>query len=184
MASTKQRIMDSFLKLLDERPLNRISIKDIVEDCGINRNTFYYHFEDMPSLVEAAVLEEAKQVMDRYDDISSLEQCYEAAMRLTLGHKRAVYHIYNSANREMLERNLMDICGYVVAKYIDGAIAGRPIRPEDRQIIIHSYQCECFGHVIDWLNHGMSDDVERQFIRLCELRRGSTEIMLERAVIV
>ena len=40
---TKRAIRASFLKLLNERPLNKITVKDIVEDCGINRNSFYYH---------------------------------------------------------------------------------------------------------------------------------------------
>lgn len=39
---TKQAIINSFLKLLEETPLDKITVKDIVEDCGINRNTFYY----------------------------------------------------------------------------------------------------------------------------------------------
>ena len=59
MASfTRKAIMASFVKLLEERPLSKVTVKDIVEDCGINRNTFYYHFEDIPSLIEAIVREE------------------------------------------------------------------------------------------------------------------------------
>ena len=49
---TKKAIVESFLKLLKEKPVEKITIKDIVEDCGINRNTFYYHFDDIPSLME------------------------------------------------------------------------------------------------------------------------------------
>ena len=41
---TKNAIRASFLKLLDERPLSKITVKDITDDCGINRNSFYYHF--------------------------------------------------------------------------------------------------------------------------------------------
>ena len=41
MASfTRKAIMDSFMKLVDQRPISKITIKDIVEDCGVNRNTF------------------------------------------------------------------------------------------------------------------------------------------------
>ena len=40
---TKQAIKDSFLKLLNQQPLSKISVRSIVEDCGINRNSFYYH---------------------------------------------------------------------------------------------------------------------------------------------
>ena len=49
---TRRAIKESFLKLLNQRPLNQITVKDIVEDCGINRNSFYYHFSDLPALVE------------------------------------------------------------------------------------------------------------------------------------
>ena len=48
---TKQAIKAAFLELLDEKPLNKISVRDIVERCGINRNSFYYHFQDIPSLL-------------------------------------------------------------------------------------------------------------------------------------
>ena len=40
---TKQAIKASFMKLLSQKPLSKISVRDIVEDCGINRNSFYYH---------------------------------------------------------------------------------------------------------------------------------------------
>ena len=49
---TKKAIQETFITLLDERPLNKITVKDIVETCGINRNSFYYHFEDLPALLE------------------------------------------------------------------------------------------------------------------------------------
>ena len=44
---TKNAIMTSLVKLLNEKPLDKITVKDIVEDCGINRNTFYYHYHDI-----------------------------------------------------------------------------------------------------------------------------------------
>ena len=61
-AYTKQAIKNSFLKLLNDRPLNQVTVKAIVEDCGINRNTFYYHFTDMT--------ENRRAVMHMYRSIS------------------------------------------------------------------------------------------------------------------
>ncbi|WP_286080561.1 TetR/AcrR family transcriptional regulator [Parablautia intestinalis] len=49
---TKQALRNSFMKLLNERPVSQITVKDIGEDCGINRNSFYYHYQALPSLVE------------------------------------------------------------------------------------------------------------------------------------
>ena len=98
---TKKAIQESFLKLLTERPLSKITVKDIVSDCGVNRNTFYYYFEDMPKLIESIVEEDAAEIIQSYPTIEKFEDCLEAAITLALAKKRAVLHIYHSANREI-----------------------------------------------------------------------------------
>lgn len=62
-AFTKTAIRNSFIKLLNERPISQITIRDIVDDCGVNRNTFYYYFQDLPQLVETIVNEEADRMI-------------------------------------------------------------------------------------------------------------------------
>ena len=67
---TKQAIKASFMKLLSQKPLNKISVRDIVEDCGINRNSFYYHFQDIPSLLGEIVTEQTDQLINGSGHIS------------------------------------------------------------------------------------------------------------------
>ena len=52
---TRRAIKEAFTSLLEERPLNDITVKDIVERCGINRNSFYYHYQDLPALIEEII---------------------------------------------------------------------------------------------------------------------------------
>ena len=49
---TKNAIRRAFIQLLNERPLDKISIKDIAEKGAVNRNTFYYYYADIYALVE------------------------------------------------------------------------------------------------------------------------------------
>ena len=98
---TKQAIKASFLKLLNQQPLNKISVRDIVEDCGINRNSFYYHFHDIPSLLGEIITDQTEQLIRAYPSISSLDECFHVAFRFALENKRAVMHIYHSVNRDM-----------------------------------------------------------------------------------
>ena len=49
---TKDIIARTLIELLDEKPMSKVTVKDIVERCGVNRNTFYYHFHDIPAVVE------------------------------------------------------------------------------------------------------------------------------------
>ena len=51
MIRTKKIIRDAFWELLEEKPYNKITVQDIVNRCQVNRNTFYYHFEDKYDLV-------------------------------------------------------------------------------------------------------------------------------------
>lgn len=44
---TKKALVSSLIALCDEKKLNKITVQDIVNKCGVNRNTFYYHFADI-----------------------------------------------------------------------------------------------------------------------------------------
>lgn len=61
---TKRALEQSLKHLLLKKPLTKITINDITEDCGINRMTFYYHFKDIYDLVEWSCLEDAKKALN------------------------------------------------------------------------------------------------------------------------
>lgn len=48
---TKNALAASMKKLMRQRPFEKISVSDICNDCGINRKSFYYHFQDKYDLV-------------------------------------------------------------------------------------------------------------------------------------
>lgn len=62
--TTKRALEASLKKMLLQKPLNKITINDIAEDCGISRMTFYYHFKDIYDLVEWACVEDAKRALE------------------------------------------------------------------------------------------------------------------------
>ena len=172
---TRTAIKETFLKLLNQRPLNQITVKNIVEDCGINRNSFYYHFEDLPSLVEEIVGEHVRNLVQKHPTVSSVEECADAVIELVMENRRAIYHIYNSLSRDVFERYLMDGCGYIVSTYLKAEFAGKPIDPADLDALIRLHKCACFGSVIDWLNSGMEDDIADYFRRVCALQKSGLE---------
>ena len=49
-ADMKAIIAEAAIALLTERKMNKLTVKDIVDQCHITRQTFYYHFEDIPDL--------------------------------------------------------------------------------------------------------------------------------------
>ena len=74
---TRQIILQTLTELMNEKPLSKITVKDIVERCGVNRNTFYYHFQDIPDAVEAMVREELDEILTSQQAPESVSECME-----------------------------------------------------------------------------------------------------------
>lgn len=180
---TKKAIRESFVKLLNERPLSQITVKDIVDACGINRNTFYYYFQDLPQLVETIVNEDAQRIIREHPTIGSIEDCLNAMISFALENRKAVMHIYRSLNRDTYERYQWKICEHTVRTYVDGILSGRKVAEEDRQLIIDYLKCVCFGLAMGWLESGMQEGIQARFRRICELRQGDLEQMITRCEI-
>ncbi|MDE7219404.1 MAG: TetR/AcrR family transcriptional regulator [Oscillospiraceae bacterium] len=172
---TRNAIKDSFLKLLSQRPLDKITVKDIVEDCGVNRNSFYYHFEDLPALLEEIVAELVSSMIERHPTIDSVEEGCGAIVEFVTQNRRAIYHIYNSLSRDVFERHLMKLCQYVVSAYAETVPAGLLSDEVDKAVVVRFHRCALFGTVIDWLNEGMHYDIAAYFHRISRLRLGWPE---------
>lgn len=177
---TKRAIKESFWKLLNEQPLTQISVRKIVEECGINRNSFYYHFQDIPSLIEEIVMDAANALIQQYPSITSIDEGVEAAFRFTLDNKKAILHICNSVNRNIYEQYLMRICEYVVTTYFDTVFEKDIVSKSNRDIMILFTKCELFGLSIDWINTGMQDDAIEKLKHLLLLCNGLSSEMIKR----
>ena len=167
---TVQAIKASFLKLLEERPLSRITVKDITDDCGINRNSFYYHFHDIPQLMEKIVLDQTNSLIEAYPDISSLEECVDVAFHFIVENRRSVNHIYYSLDREVFEQYLMRICEHTVTAWFHKAYEGIPYDEKERELKLRFIQYELFGACIDWMNQGMPQEAiegAKYLLKLC-----------------
>lgn len=179
---TKRAIRNSFIKLLNERPVSQITVKDIVEDCGINRNSFYYHYQDLPSMIEEIILGEADDIIKRHPTVDSLEEGLGVTISFALENRRAALHLYNSSNRDLFEQYLWRVCEHTVETFINTAFADYPLDPEDKRIIIRYYKWSCFGAVTDWLGGGMKVDVRADFHRMAQLKKGMLEETIRRSV--
>lgn len=172
---TENAIKTTFSKMIEERPLSQITVKDLVAECGINRNSFYYHFQDIPSLTEEIIKEHVDRCIERFPEIDSIEEVLEVSLTFIYEKKKSVIHIFNSGNRDIVEKYLMEACDYAVTNYINTVVSGRPIKKEAKEILIQLVKCLCFGEMMDWLFGGMKEDLREPFHQLCELNKGHIE---------
>ena len=101
---TKKAIVESFLYLAGKKPLDKITVRDVVDDCGINRNTFYYYFQDI-----YAVLEElCRNLIDDLPTDAPLSDTllsfFERLYRFSLQHPRTSHGLLMSLSHDEWER--------------------------------------------------------------------------------
>ena len=75
---TKDAIAKALTDLLQERPIEKITIKDITDCCGINRQTFYYHFSDIYDLMEWTLDKELRKALGTREIICPKDFCSDA----------------------------------------------------------------------------------------------------------
>ena len=49
---TQAIITEAFIDLLTQKPLDKITIRELADDCGLKRQAFYYHFQDIYDLLD------------------------------------------------------------------------------------------------------------------------------------
>ena len=64
MANTTKLALEAALKKeLLTKSLDKITINELAEDCGISRMAFYYHFKDIYDLVEWVCVEDGTKAL-------------------------------------------------------------------------------------------------------------------------
>lgn len=112
-AFTRVAIINAFLKLLDERPLSKITVKDFVDVFGVNRNTFYY-FEDILTMIEAISKEEVDRLIQKHAKVDSMEDCLMIGVNFIMEKHRAVLHFVQFAQSRSFRTRIdeyLPICG-------------------------------------------------------------------------
>ena len=166
---TKEIIIQTLMELLNEKPLAKITVKDIVEKCGVNRNTFYYHFRDIPDVVEFVLKRELDRIIDTHVEIDSVLDCLELVANLLKSNKKAMLHIYRSIQRDVFLEYLDKISIYTVTEYLNKVMENVDVSVDDKRLIIRFYKCMFVGAILDWLDHGMDYDLSFYMNRVVTL---------------
>ena len=100
------------------------------------------------------------------------------AFRTARENRRAVMHIFNSANRDMFLQDTLRLCEYVVSTYITTAFSGESISVDDRRVVVQFMKCQLFGMWIDWVSGGMKEESFADLQRMIQLCRGVPELIV------
>ena len=84
---TRKVIQDAFLDVLKEKPISRITVKEVCDKAEINRGTFYKHYQDCYDLldkIEEEGLREFEKMLASIEAAGAQAAIYSAAVRTLL----------------------------------------------------------------------------------------------------
>lgn len=168
---TEQAIDEAFIKLLSDRPLDKITVADIANECGINRNTFYYHYHDIYELADSIFKKQEAKINAEnpaeVPDERALIEGFSRAIGFALDHKQAIVNIYHSVNRDSLnnylwkasERSIEPFVSHQ-ARVIEEA-KGQRISQDIVNSVVFLYACMLQGVVVNIVTSDLFDQADR-----------------------
>lgn len=182
MSKTKKLLEEALWELLNEKPFSKITVKDIADRCHVNRNTFYYHFQDIPYLLEVTLQDWFdEQISTHYIPGKPFDSLIPIIAAFKEKHN-AVKHIYKSIHKEEFIRSLDRTCTHVSSLYLEKRIeearqSGSDNNPvnlsgEDIQFLTRFYKYIMIGFIVDWLDQDMNDDILESISKLNTIYQG------------
>lgn len=157
---TKRALEQSLKNLLLKKPLTKITIGDITEDCGINRMTFYYHFRDIYDLVEWVCMEDAKKALADNKTYETWQQGFVRIFDAVRENKPFIMNVYRCVSREQVEKYLTPLTDDLLLGVINELSAGMVVRAEDKAFIAQVYSYAFVGLMLDWIKDEMKQNPE------------------------
>ena len=175
-SQTKEVIVSALMSLLGEKPADRITVKDIVERCGVNRNTFYYHFHDIPDAVDYAMRRELRRLFDQEHFYQSITDALLHIVDYLEMNSHQVLHIYRSMKRESFIRYMRDAVGFLVEQLAAHIEKSDDLTREETEAVGYFCRCLIEGILLDWMDSGMKEDVRAKAVSLIRFLSKNLEV--------
>lgn len=169
---TKRALEQSLKNLLLKKPLTKITISDIAEDCGINRMTFYYHFKDIYDLVEWSCIEDARKALEDNRTHDTWQQGFLQIFEAVRANKPFIMNVYRCIHKEQVEKYLNPLVDNLIMGVVEEECTGMTVRDDDKSFICRVFSYIFIGLMMDWIKDDMREDPQEIVDRLSKLIQG------------
>lgn len=155
---TKRALAASITTLLEKKPLDRITIKDITDECGVTRNTFYYHFQDVYDLLSYIFREQADQILREYAGGEDWKDFFLNILTYLNENQKMIENVYYSMRQEELEAYIKKVVGMYALQIIDIQAKDMGVDELVKKTVADFYHNAFAGATLQWIKEGMKTD--------------------------
>ncbi|MGX7109562.1 TetR/AcrR family transcriptional regulator C-terminal domain-containing protein [Facklamia miroungae] len=158
---TKRALAASLKKLMNQKALDKISIREIVEDCGVNRKTFYYHFTNIYDLLNWMFEDEAIEPVRKYDYLTEYDEVVRFAINYVEENEHVVSSAINALGRDELKKFFYNNFIENMRKIVDD-ISKEMVIPEDYKDFLIDFYTDSFASLLtNWTHNKDKNDKEK-----------------------
>ena len=178
--TTKQALANALRQMMTIKPIDKITVKDLVEICGVNRQTFYYHFDDVYDLLEWVFEEDANRVLPQKVVYTRWREDVFTFMDYLKQNSAFTLNVYNSGSRLYMLRYLQEKMENCIRSFAIIVSEGCNIDRQDFEFVIKLYSQCAIGFIAQWMDMGMQLPPEITTDRILRTMDRSVENLLDR----
>lgn len=176
---TKQLLAQALKQMLRKKTLEKMTISDLADCCGINRKTFYYHFKDIYDLVDYTVALDFRMALGDNNTYDTWQIGYLDVLKTARTDDSFLLSAFPTLEMEHVGRGLGKMVYDLLINIIEEIADGMDVDEKDKRLIADFYQHAIIGVTIDWLRGGMQEEPEYIAGLVGEIMHGSIDRMLE-----
>ena len=152
---TKQALADALKELMQTKSLDKITVKDLITKCNVNRKTFYYYFTDVYDLLRWILESDAENLVRQFDLITDLEDGLVATMNYIEANNHILKSAFNAVGRDMIKTFLQDYIMELCLIYVDRFAKQADAKvTEDYKRFVCDFYCNAISDtIIEWIQH-------------------------------
>ena len=174
--STKQTILDTLMTMLQTRPLDEVTVKDLTECCGISRQAFYYHFPDIYSVVEWG----AQQILSQLDNAEDWREILDRMGKMLQEQRTVLLNTYHAFERSYVEHRLKNWLRPMMTNEIQKTAKKYRVTREQSTFVAELFTMGIVSVLLSWVDLGLPRRIADYLDDFYIVLDGSTEVALQR----
>ena len=171
--ATAAKMDEAFLQLLEKKDFAYITVKEICAAAGVNRSTFYLHYETIGDLLAESVRYMNRQFYDymakdttaftsklKESPVEELYLITPQYLTPYLSYIREHKRLFCTAMQRANVLNLDDTYGRMFTHVFTPILERYNVPQEDRGYLMTFYISGLMAIISEWLKHDCSDSIE------------------------
>jgi len=177
---TKLALARALKEQMKITPLSKITVNDIVNACGLNRRTLYYHFHDIYDLLEWIYKTEISEIIGNNKTSKTWQKGFLDILIYLEKNKKIVFNTYNSIARDSLENHLYSEVYTAIFQVIEELSIELNVSDKEKEYVARFYKIAFVGVLIEWIKNKMFETPEIIISNLSKIVSGDIRRALEK----